>query len=256
MRKLILFIFAIVCLSGFSQNRTDLLKVSKSKAVAPSFNGVYEFPFQGNLNETTGNHPATNINGTFTYTTGPNSEYPQAAVFDGTDFFDIAASADFSVTNFTISLWMQKTGSWTASWQEMVEHGRGVDSNNNWYYVAISGTNANSLTNRWSNNGDGVGRHTTNTTNFGVVGIWYHVIFTVNGTTATTYINGVLNTESTGITLGTPALDEMRIGAFQEGGEQYVGYMAGLKFWNTGKTLAQAQAIYDCDNNGTNCGNR
>ncbi|WP_435624467.1 LamG-like jellyroll fold domain-containing protein [Flagellimonas sp.] len=251
------YLYIVFLISGFCCSQTVINSYAYQQASTPSpFDGVYEFLFQGNLNETTGNHPATNINGTITYTTGPNAIYPQAGVFNGSFFFDLAASSDFSVTNFTIALWMRKTGSWTASWQEMVEHGRGVNGNSNWYYVAISGTSANSLTNRWSNNGDDVGRHTTNTTNFGALDTWYHVVFTVNGTTATTYVNGIVNTESTGITLGTPALAGMRIGAFQEGGEEYVGYMAALKFYPSGKTLAQAQAIYDCDNNGTNCGNR
>ena len=211
--------------------------VSYATYTPPSaFDGTFEFPFQGNTTETTGNHSPT-VTGTLAYVTGPNATYSQAANFTGSQYLELAASADFSTTNMTIATWVRDPVVGTG-YEAILEHDRLAA---NWYGMFKDGINDDELNFRYRANGVGVAAEIPSFYS----STWKHVILTVDGTTVRAYVNGVEVVELTGQALATATvLDSIRIGANQDGAEFLTMELAGLQFWNTGKTPAEVATIW------------
>lgn len=195
---------------------------------------TFQFLFDGNTNETTGNYSVT-VNGTPAYGTGPNANNLQSINCDGSQYIDIAASADFSVTYFTIAFWI-KRASFPSGFDAIFEHDR---SGNNWYGVYTDST-AGHLNFRVKGLGGNDDVSTSATWN---TGQWYHMVFTYNGTTGTVYRDGT-SIVNTALDPGTTNLDSIRLFRNQDNGENFQGEISRLEFWNTSKDSSEVATIY------------
>ena len=200
-----------------------------------SFDGTFEYNFDGNITETTGNHQGT-LTGTLTYVAGQGSG--QAARFTGSQYIDIPADADLGVTDFTVAFWMRDPAI-SGGYEAIIEGGRSTTS---WKGVFKDGAVDNRLAFRWQNGG--IAQTNRTSTAFISANTWYHVIMTIDGTTARIYVDGVLDTEQTGITLNAGSADSLRIGTNTSGSEGLTMDISNLQFWNTGKTPAEVATIY------------
>lgn len=207
-----------------------------------------------------GHSSATNndgsINGNVTFTTSKDAGFGRAGNFPGVAGDNItiedptAGTDDIDRTgaDLSISIWFQ-AASWTAGWQAILAHGEGQD-----YRIARSGT---SNPARFS---AVVGTTDMQTgTTYGATpagdGLWHHLVVTgVNGGTGRLYVDGVLESTSTGLNDPTVSIGSnttrLCIGCNPANGREFNGLIDEVAMWNRELTPAEITAIYDAGANG------
>lgn len=242
MRFLVCF---FICFSCYSQQQLLPMILDEDAPPAPSFNGEFQFLFNNNTNEETGNHTPS-ATGTYSYIAGPNAYNGQAISCNGTQYIDLPADAAFSTVNFTVSFWFRRA-TFQSSFNTIFEHNR---FGSNWYAVytrnatgilRIKASNAAA-----PNNQDTPTSFSTNT--------WHHVVVSYDGTDITAYVDGVGVLDQPA-NPGTANLAAIRLLTNADDTEGYVGDIDRIEYWNEEKNASEASDIYDCATDGTNCNN-
>ena len=164
-----------------------------------------------------------------------------ALQFDGVDDYVRAGTAYSIVNNFTVSVWMKRTANFSAADFRMM-FSNGADGANGWaiYLKESSGSHLHSFLKG--------GAFAENSTIVNPLNKWEHVLYTVSGSRARLYINGVLAftfTDSTAIGAPTPY---KFIGADQNASGDPQQYFPGLlddvRVYNRALSATEVRAIY------------
>ena len=166
----------------------------------------------------------------------------QALSFDGVDDYVRAGTAYSIVNNFTVSVWMKRTANFSAADFRMM-FSNGADGANGWaiYLKESSGSHLHSFLKG--------GAFAENSTIVNPLNKWEHVLYTVSGSRARLYINGVLAftfTDSTAIVAPTPY---KFIGADQNASGDPQQYFPGLlddvRVYNRALSTEEIKRLYD-----------
>lgn len=241
MRFILILLFS---LCSFSQQQVLPMLLDSDVAPPITFGGEFQFLFENNTNEETGNHTPTST-GAFTYIAGPNAYNGQAVRLNSSQAINIPASANFSTNQFTIAFFISRSA-FPSGFDAILEHDR---FGTNWYGV-FAASSGGQLNVRTSNTGvDDLTTSVTWNTNE-----WYHIIFTYDGTTGTVYRNGT-NILSSAMTANTVNLSAINLFQNLTNGEGLVADIDRFEFWAVGKNTTEIANIYDCALNGNNCNN-
>jgi hypothetical protein len=178
----------------------------------------------------------TGNNSTGTLTNGPTfNTTERSIVFDGTDdYVDCGNNSNLNVTtNFTVGTWMNAN-----SIQASVDSGiLGKITVNDGYqgYMLWFTSNknvvlyirGNYISSTFSLNSD----------------TWYYVVGTYNGTTASLYINGILNTSTNISVIANPTASNFWVGRYEftSGSRNFTGKIASAQLYN--RTLSATEIL-------------
>jgi hypothetical protein len=200
---------------------------------------VGHWPLIGNTNDYSGyNNNATNFGATVSTAIGKIGSSYQ---FNGTSHYMTVNNPVKAATNWTISFWFRRNGSF--SWSDILTFDTGVDSTaarieqsgsvtNQYFWFVETGFPSGSIL--WVTAGDN---------------IWEHITLVVNDTTARSFKNGVLQYSYTKNTNPLPSSNLINIGRRLT--SQYLGmYLNDLRIYDHAlsdyevKELAKAKIIH------------
>ena len=218
-----------------SLNTPYILNVVKSSAgtitltlqnVAGTYNNslsisnlVAQYNFDSNGNDTSSNNNTlTNVN-TVTFNTSNYKRGSGAALFNGTNYFEIANDGRFSPDNFTVALWINPK---TINSYQSIASCRGSSPWRGWM-IYIGPSEAGSNLEIWSStDGSNFTGQTSLFSGFGTINTWVHLAFTlnksssalivyINGTTVTTTTLGYTNNTTTNLRIGAGANEQLSL---------------------------------------------
>ena len=159
--------------------------------------------------------------------------------FNGSNNYVSCPAGVYFNGNFTIEAWVYPNGTSFPSWERIIDFGNGAGSNN----VLLSISYATSGAPGFYVEGTQYQSSINLTPN-----AWNHVAATLNGTTATIYVNGVSGGTST---FSTPPANVTRndcyIGKSNWGDPYANATLDEVRIWNVARTQAQIQANMNCD---------
>jgi hypothetical protein len=252
---------AQVCSVNITANPICASQISTLTVQAPSFSCSSSLPsnlqtslacylpFCGNANDISGNGNNGTVNGASLTTDrfgNPNSAYS----FNGTNsFIQVPHSASFTYSNNIISIgfWMQ-VSAWPTNSLEyyiLAKHS-GVGNTQMGYHSYVY----NSFLNiRYRDGVSGTwGSASNNTTTLPAPGTWFHVVYTVNGTSNKMYINGILVDTQVAQIIGANTSD-LFIGYDPVGGQYYSGLLDDIVIYNKVLSLTDVQQLYKLGTN-------
>lgn len=191
------------------------------------------------------------VNGTVTFATGL---FGNAASFPGGAGNNItipdptAGTDDIDRTgaDISISIWF-KAANWSTGWQAILSHGEGQD-----YRIARSGTSNPAKFAAVVGTTD-----MQTTTTYGATpagdGLWHHLVVTgINGGIGSLYVNGVLETTSTGLADPTVSIaasggnnNVLCIGCNPDTGREFNGLIDDVAMWDRALSSAEVTEIYN-----------
>ncbi|YCM45987.1 LamG-like jellyroll fold domain-containing protein [Verrucomicrobiaceae bacterium 227] len=215
-----------------------------------------------NANDTAGGNPGATgtsddhgtINGTVTFVDSFSAGFGKAGSFPGGAGNNITVpdptggtdDIDRTGADITISIWFQ-AADWNTGWQAILAHGEGQD-----YRIARSGT-ANP-----TKFAAVVGTTDMQTvTTYGAPpagdGLWHHLVATgINGGIGSLYVNGLLESTSTGLADPTVSIapsggnnNLLCIGCNPDNGREFNGLIDDIAMWDRALAADEVQAIYD-----------
>ena len=193
---------------------------------------VAHYPFNGNPNDTSGNnHHGTN-NGA-TLTTDRFGETESAYDFDGTDdYMDLGNWFNFN--DFTISLWINRDAIGT-DWRVILDNNH---STVNWTIQS------------YQNSNDFVfGVFDGGGVNFTIdLNTWKHIVCAKNGTSMTTYVDGVLQNEALGPEIVNYVNPNLFISKWGSGGRNFNGKIDDIRMYSRGLSAAEVQMLFEESN--------
>lgn len=142
------------------------------------------------------------------------------------DYVTISESPDFSVTSFTLSVWVKIPRPIPEGWRTIVEHNRW---GRNWFGLWKS-ANGNKFHFRWTNSGKATeDYHSTISPDS-----WYHVAATYDATekTAKLYLNGRLDVTVQNASAPEPVVAKLRIGKNLDDNEEFEGIIDEVRVYN------------------------
>jgi hypothetical protein len=169
----------------------------------------YSFDSDGNDASTNNNH-LTN-NNTVTFDTVNFRRGTGAALFDGSNYFQIANDGKFSPDNFTVACWIKPVSS-AGDYQSIATCRTGFSPNLSGWMIYIHPDNSLQF---WTGNGSSwSGPDIHLYSGFGNLNAWVHVAFTFTKSTGSlaVYINGTLTT-TVSRTYVNNTINNLRIGA-------------------------------------------
>jgi hypothetical protein len=219
MRRTTLIVAALAMLLSLAQANADLLTGLAAY-----------YPFNGNADDASGHgndgvvHGATLSEDRFE---GSNRAY----YFDGTDdYIRIADSPSLNITgNLTISAWILTKSTITTVFGNMLEI-----SPHSGFSLKIENGGKVRL---FSGDKSLFGNAPVNT------GDWTHIAVTLSGTTATSYVNGVMDNSGIG-GIPTSSNVDQTIGASYTPHYFFKGYMDDVRIYNRALSYSEIQQLY------------
>ena len=162
-------------------------------SLSPTLALVANYPFDSDGNDaSTNNNHLTNHN-TVTFDTVNFRRGTGAALFDGSNYFEIANDGRFSPDNFTVACWIKPLSS-VGNYQSIATCRNSPSPNLSGWMIYIHPDNSLQF---WTGNGSswyGTGIHLYS--GFGNLNTWVHIAFTFTKSTGSLvmYINGTLTT--------------------------------------------------------------
>ena len=194
------------------------------------------------------------INGSITFTESFATGFGKAGNFPGGGGNNItipdptAGTDDIDRTgaDITISIWF-KAASWDTGWQAILAHGEGQD-----YRIARSGTSNPAKFAAVVGTTDMQTTATYGATPAGD-GLWHHLVVTgVNGGIGSLYVNGLLETTSSGLADPTVSIapsggnkNLLCIGCNPDNGREFNGLIDDVAMWDRALSLEEVQEIYN-----------
>jgi hypothetical protein len=197
---------------------------------------VSHYAFEGNVNDSTGAHPATVV-GAPQYVAGPVG---QAVQLDGVRDY-VSSEGTYSLSSYTAALWFRVEGGTGARdlfslYDELVAHGilleiTGTDTVRFLHRAPVSATTPGTSVYSTSTHADGE---------------WYHVAGVKSATTMTLYINGELAASAAESTLFDKNLTRLLVGMLKHTATTGARYLPGavddLYFY--GRALSQDEVAW------------
>jgi hypothetical protein len=172
---------------------------------------VAHYPFDSDGNDASTNNNHLTNNNTVTFDTVNFRQGTGAALFDGSNYFQIANDGMFSPDNFTVACWIKPVSS-TGDYQSIATCRTGYSPNLSGWMMYIHPDNNLQF---WTGNGSSWSGGGENLfSGFGNLNTWVHLAFTFNKATGSLvmYINGTLTT-TTSRTYANTTTNSLRIGA-------------------------------------------
>ena len=163
--------------------------------------------------------------------------------FDGTDDYVNAKSGVYFNGNFTIEVWVYPRS--YANWSRIIDFGNGAGNNS----VLLGSTYGTGGKPGFYVGGSQFEANTQLSLNQ-----WSHVAATLNGTTATIYVNGVAAGSATFPVPANVSRSNCFIGKSQWGDPNFDGKMDELRIWSVAKTTSEIQASMNSELVGTESG--
>ena len=142
------------------------------------------------------------------------------------EYVSIAESPDFSITSFTLAVWVKIPAPIPDGWRTIIEHNR---FGSNWFGLWKS-ANGNKFHFRWANSGTATSDFNTEIS----PDTWYHVaaIYDSNEQVARLYLDGGLDKVVRNADPPSPELSDLRIGINGDGNEDFQGIIDDLRVYN------------------------
>jgi hypothetical protein len=222
------------------------LTVSLSPTLALVAN--YSFDSDGNDASTNNNH-LTNHN-TVTFDTVNFRQGTGAALFDGSNYFEIANDGRFSPDNFTVACWIKPVNS-EGNYQAVASCRNGTVPNVNGWMIYINPDNNLQF---WTGAGEGSsgwsGGNDILYTGFGNLNAWVHLAFTFTKSTGSLkfFINGALYS-TVSRSYANTTINNLRIGAGANESNALFFLRNGtllddFRFYNATLSASQVNDIY------------
>ena len=216
-----------------------------SAPLSSSLVANYPFDSDGNDASTNNNH-LTNYN-TVTFNTTNYMRGSGAALFNGSNYFEIANDGRFSPDNFTVACWLRPLSS-VGNYQAVASCRTGTVPNVSGWMIYIHPDNSLQF---WTGNGSswyGIGIHLYS--GFGNLNTWVHIAFTFTKSTGSLvmYINGTLTT-TVSRSYANTTNNSLRIGAGATGSTAQFFLVNGtllddFRFYNKVLSASEVSAIY------------
>lgn len=216
-----------------------------SAPLSSSLVAYYPFDSDGNDASTNNNH-LTNYN-TVTFNTTNYMRGSGAALFDGSNYFEIANDGIFSPDNFTVAFWIKPVSS-VGNYQSIATCRNTLIPNLSGWMIYIHPDNSLQF---WTGNGSswyGIGIHLYS--GFGNLNTWVHIAFTFTKSTGSLvmYINGTLTT-TVSRSYANTTNNSLRIGAGATGSTAQFFLVNGtllddFRFYNKVLSASQVNDIY------------
>jgi hypothetical protein len=208
---------------------------------------VANYPFDSDGNDaSTNNNHLTNHN-TVTFNTVNFRRGTGAALFDGSNYFEIANDGRFSPDNFTVACWIKPVNS-AGNYQSIATCRSGFSPNVLGWMIYIAPDNSLQF---WTGNypsWSGPGIHLYS--DFGNLNAWVHIAFTFTKSTSSLimYINGTLTT-TVSRSYANNTTTTLRIGAgANESSAQFFlkngTLLDDFRFYNSVLSASQVNDIY------------
>jgi hypothetical protein len=215
-------------------------------------NGLVGYwPFCGNAIDESGNGNNGTVNGA-TLTNDRFGNVNSAYDFDGVDdFIEVNDSPDLQIsnTNFALSAWV-KMENYSTNFQSMVLSKRSAQSGANGYAFIVKGDIA-SPPGYVSFEASGSTDPESHTNNGISLGDWNHIFVNYDLATSeiSTYINGVLDSITSGILSPNPVTPNLFIGKDGLLNNYFLeGYIDDIGIWNRALTISEIQQLYELGN--------
>jgi hypothetical protein len=172
---------------------------------------VAHYPFDSDGNDASTNNNHLTNNNTVTFDTVNFRRGTGAALFDGSNYFQIANDGKFSPDNFTVACWIKPVSS-AGDYQSIATCRTGYSPNLSGWMMYIHPDNNLQF---WTGNGSSWSGGGENLfSGFGNLNTWVHLAFTFSKSTGSLvmYINGTLTT-TTSRTYANTTTNSLRIGA-------------------------------------------
>ncbi|MDO9542027.1 MAG: LamG domain-containing protein [Kiritimatiellia bacterium] len=250
---IILFAALLLAISVRAGNLTvDNLTVSKdatiygklSLSVAPTNPAVFTnglagcWPFNGNVNDVSGNNNHGVINGNVTLTAdrfnAPNSAYQ----FNGNGYIRVSNSSSLCIPkDVSVSVWIKTANQWHGGWGNIVLKGNKHDRN---YELAID--HGDRIT--WSDVTHGK-KNWRITGKKGVSdGKWHHIVGTWDGQTVKLYVDGVCEKKEQCSSSRVPNNEPLFIGC-DEKKDFFNGVIDDLQIYNRALSKSEVFSLYN-----------
>lgn len=213
------------------------------------------FPFNGNTNDTSAGHHTLTLNGPALGYDMYGNANGSLAFTGGSGYAEIADGANFTYTNFSISVFVQPkvlSGFWVSKTQWSNALGAtfnlGIDPRYNLGSIKVNvATNTEVCTVTPGINYSDTNYQLLNPGPVAQIDSWYHVVYTMNNGLASLYINGVLVNSYTLANAGYDCSGSPFIlGNFwaQDNGPAFTGSMDDLRIYYRAITPKEVQYIY------------
>jgi hypothetical protein len=172
---------------------------------------VANYPFDSDGNDASTNNNHLTNNNTVTFDTVNFRRGTGAALFDGSNYFEIANDGKFSPDNFTVACWIKPVNS-DGDYQSIATCRTGYSPNLSGWMMYIHPDNYLQF---WTGNGSSWSGGSENLfSGFGNLNRWVHLAFTFNKTTGSLvmYVDGTLTT-TTSRSYTNTTTNSLRIGA-------------------------------------------
>ena len=236
--------------SATSNSLSGTVDATLTVSLSPTLALVANYPFDSDGNDaSTNNNHLTNHN-TVTFDTVNFKRGTGAALFDGSNYFEIANDGKFSPDNFTVACWIKPVNS-EGNYQAVASCRNGTVPNVNGWMIYINPDNNLQF---WTGAGEGSsgwsGGNNILYQGFGLLNVWVHLAFTFTKSTGSLkfFINGALYS-TVSRSYANTTINNLRIGAGANESNALFFLRNGtllddFRFYNATLSASQVNDIY------------
>jgi hypothetical protein len=218
--------------------------VSNSTSLDQGLVGYWTFDGKDMAGNSTAGEYAFDVSGNGnrgTLTNGPKRVFGkigQGMQFDGSDdYVLIPNNASLAPSQFTISVWVKRTGSWNTDYRGIFLAAQGNGFESGWLLHTQEGWRAQL---RW---GDGAAQDGAIVTGVLDLDRWYHIVGSYDGTTMRIYQDGVSYESDSTVTRVYSGTSDARIGT-SFGMSSFLGLMDDVRLYNRALNADEIKRLY------------